>query len=430
MQNYLYGGTMLQPMAVEGYFPDSWGKLREKYLINHAIRTLLGGDSAEALAMVNGLFNAGGPGELSFSLSPETYRFGGEFFYDHGNFLRAAEIFSYFTDDAGLARQGDALWLAGFAGSARTMWLAVSGSEEGSAEIRSRVLYNLASTVDDAREAGRQLERLFAQNSSYEPGSVFGAIRYSRLVPPDRALSILERTDQAEGLFDLELLRRRSEGWTVDRTIAETWLLLNRHPNDGRLFEWAAWYFDFQRRYDETALALRNAGINRVEGPWSAIHRAYANVRENRLDEAEKLLRGITRGPDISSGSPGVAQRGLPAGAGSGRRQQPLWQASADLGLLLDKRRSPQEALGYYEIAAGLLDIVLNYNQPQETPAGGQISPETRDAARVQLLIARDLRALGRERDSRRALEYGLDLDPDNLQVRLELRRLENQGIF
>jgi amino acid transporter len=27
MQNSLYGGTMLQPMSVEGYFPDSWGKL-------------------------------------------------------------------------------------------------------------------------------------------------------------------------------------------------------------------------------------------------------------------------------------------------------------------------------------------------------------------------------------------------------------------
>ncbi|MDR1234664.1 MAG: APC family permease [Mycoplasmataceae bacterium] len=27
MQNSLYGGTMIQPMAVEGYFPDSWGKL-------------------------------------------------------------------------------------------------------------------------------------------------------------------------------------------------------------------------------------------------------------------------------------------------------------------------------------------------------------------------------------------------------------------
>jgi amino acid transporter len=36
MQNSLYGGTMLQPMAVEGYFPDSWGKLDKDGLPNKA----------------------------------------------------------------------------------------------------------------------------------------------------------------------------------------------------------------------------------------------------------------------------------------------------------------------------------------------------------------------------------------------------------
>jgi tetratricopeptide (TPR) repeat protein len=277
------------------------------------------------------------------------------------------------------------------------------------------VLYNLASTAADTGEEGRWLELLFAANAEYPPGRIFGVIRYSRISPLDRAITILSQVGETEGLFDLELLRRRSEDWTVDRTVAETWLLLNRHPDDGRLFEWAAWYFDFERRYDETAMVLRNAGINRIEGPWSAIHRAFAQVRSNNLDEAEKILRSIARGLETGTG------------AGSGRRQQPLWQASANLGLLLDQRRSPQEALGCYEIAAGLLNTVLNETDPG---LNTENALENRDGARIQLLIARDLRTLGRERESRRALEYALDLDPENLDARFELRRLENQSVF
>jgi tetratricopeptide (TPR) repeat protein len=397
------------------------GEERERYLVNSCIRTLLEGDTREALAMVNSLFDSG---EI---LREDTSRFGGEFFYDHGNFLRAAELFSLFGDDRSLARQGDALWLAGFTGSARELWRAAAASEPAGpapsqpggaldtdpAAVRARSLYNLASSAASAEEEGRWLERLFAAGGAYPPGRIFGVIRYSRLSPAERALFILEQAGSEEGLFDLEALRRRSKNWTVDRTVAETWLLLNRHPQDGRLFEWAAWYFDFQRRYEETALALRNAGINRVEGPWALLHRAFAQVRENSLGEAEKTLRSISPG----SGA------GETWGTG-GRRGQPLWQASANLGLLLDLRRSPQEALQYYETAAGLLAAggSLLKDQPG-IPAAG-LSPERRDAARVQLRIARCLKTLGREPESRRVLEYALDLDPENLEARIELRRL------
>jgi tetratricopeptide (TPR) repeat protein len=469
------------------------GEEREKYLVNACIRTLLEGETQEAAAMVNDLLGTREFSGAPAALLESTYRFGGEFFYDHGNFLRAAELFSLFSDARSLGRQGDALWLAGFTDSARGLWRVAAaeksaagqnsgalqksippGGETGgnpdSASVRARVLYNMASTASSAGEERGWLELLFAANAEYQPGRIFGILRYSRLLPLARALTILEQAGQTEGLFDLETLRRRSEDWTIDRTVAETWLLLNRHPGDGRLFEWAAWYFDFQRRYEETALALRNAGINQVEGSWAALHRAFALVRESRLDEAEKTLRGVVRLPREKAASSGGAEPEAPGGqnspgaAAGDRRDQPLWQISANLGLLLDLRRNPQEALRYYEIAAGILAAgdrlfaqvpppavsAVNDPVPEAVPEGAAppaagpppvsavsaapgipaagVSPERRDAARIQLRIARCFRAMGREPDSRRVLEYALDLDPENLQARLELRRLNAPG--
>lgn len=395
------------------------GGERERYLVNACIRTLLEEDGAgsagdrQAAAMVNALFDAP-------PLLAETSRFGGEFFYDHGNFLRAAELFSVFTDDQGLARQGDALWLGNFADQARILWQAAASGPAGSsgvletggaASLKVRAFYNLAATAPDAGEAGRWLERLFAADSEVLPGRVFGVIRYSRLVSLNQALVILEETDQAEGLFDLELLRRKSESWTVDRAVAETWNLLNRHPDDPRLFEWAAWYFDFQRRYDETLLVLRNAAINRVEGSWSGLHRAFAQFRDGDLDEAEKTLRSIVKSP----------------GEGGLQRRRPLWQAPACLGLLLEKRGNFREALGCYETAAGRLAAGGILPEDSGIPAAGVV-PERRDAARIQVHIAGLLRSLGRGPESRRPLEYALDLDPENLEARLELRRLGAGG--
>jgi len=404
------------------------GEEREKYLVNSCIRTVLEDKVQEATVMINSLFDRP-------PLLDQTILFGAEFFYDHGNPHKAAELFSVFTDDIHLGRQGDALWLAGFIDSARGIWkIAVSqnrtiepvfGEDEGS-EVKARAFYNLGATAPNTAEAEHWLEELFAVGADYLPGRVFGIIRYSRLSPLERALLILDGTDHVnEGLFDLELLRRRSESWTIDRAVAETWLLLNRHPSDGRLYEWAVWYFDFQHRYEETALALRNTGINRVEGPWSALHRAYAMMRAGQLAEAEQALRSIVRSPQENARAPG-------------RRQQPLWQASADLALLLERQNNHEEALRYYEIASAQLAGVLGYdgrpgladNEERGIPAAGT-TPERRDAARVQVRIAGVLRALGKTPESARALDYALDLDPENLEAKLEKRRMDaGKGIL
>ncbi|MDR2143745.1 MAG: hypothetical protein LBP29_05200 [Treponema sp.] len=376
------------------------GEERERYLVNAAIRILLDGNVAEALSRINALF-AGTP------LRDETRLFGAEFFYDHGDFVRSAELFSHFTDDSNIARQADALWLAGFAESAETLWkmVGVDGRPGGA---RSRSLYNLAAVSPSPDEQQIWLEMLFQDELVYEPGRVFALIRFSRLAPLERALAILERTDRSEGLFDLELLRRKSEAWSVDKTVAETWVLVNNHPGDSRLYQWAAWYFDFQRRYGETALLLAQAERSGIKEPWLELHKAFALIRENKLPEAEKLLHA-------------AAEQGE-----YGR----FWQIPADLALILDLRRNPREALALYEIAAGLQADTVTRLRSEQAASSRTAPPVLKDAARVQTRIARCLRSLGREAESRRVLDYALDLDPDNLEAALEKRRLENRGIL
>jgi tetratricopeptide (TPR) repeat protein len=397
----VYSGVMGDPATARflpaELFPllcmTAEGEERERYLVNAAIRTLLEGNLSEAMSRVNALCNQP-------PLRGETWLFGAEFFYDHGNFARSAELFSHFTDDWGIARQADALWLAGFAESAETLWK-MAGVDGRPGGARSRSLYNLAAISPSPDEQQIWLEMLFQDELVYEPGVVFALIRFSRLAPQDRALAILEKADRSEGLFDLELLRRKSETWSVGKTVAETWALVNNHPEDSRLYQWAAWYFDFQRRYGETALLLTQAERSGIREPWLTLHKAFALIRENKLPEAEKLLHA-------------VAEQGE-----YGR----FWQIPADLALILDLRRNPREALELYEIAAGLqADTVARLRS--EGAAG------LKDAARVQTRIARCLRSLGREAESRRVLDYALDLDPDNLEAALEKRRLENRGIL
>jgi tetratricopeptide (TPR) repeat protein len=374
------------------------GEERERYLVNSAIRTLLGGNVSDASSQVDALFTRP-------LLRSETWLFGAEFFYDHGNFVRSAELFSHFTDDSGIARQADALWLAGFAENAETWWKMV-GVDGRPGDARSRSLYNLASVSPSPDEQQLWLEMLFRDELIYEPGRVFALIRFSRLAPLDRALAILEKTNRSEGLFDLELLRRKSEAWSIDKTVAEAWVLVNNHPRDSRLYQWAAWYFDFQRRYGETALLLVQAERGGVKEPWLDLHKAFTLIRENKLPEAEKLLHALE-------------EQG-----GYGR----FWQVPANLALILDFRRNPREALELYEIAAGLQADTVS--RLRSTAVVGAEPPELKDAARVQIRIARCLRSLGREAESRRVLDYALDIDPDNLEAALEKRRLETRGIL
>jgi tetratricopeptide (TPR) repeat protein len=363
----------------------------EQFIINAALIRILKGDISGAGAYVRSLID-----QADGAVTRKGVFFAAEFFYDFGDPRRAAEILSRYTDEESLARQADALWLTGSQENARNLWLLLVSPTGESAvpdpQIRSRALYNLASSAPTRTAEVVYLEQLLG----HEPRHVYGIIRYTRLQNAARAIALLEDSGLLEdaALLDLERHRRKQDGWNIDRMIPETWLLLDRHHDDPRIYQWAAYYFDLQRRYGETSTLLRQARRNGVTGSWLSLHEGLGMIRQGRLSEGLEMLN------TVSVSSPAGAPASSPGNAGLNAS----WQVYANIGRVLEAERSYTAALNQYETAV-----------PWVT--------EEVDAAKIQFRISRCLRALGRERESRRVLEYARSLDPENLTIRLELGR-------
>jgi tetratricopeptide (TPR) repeat protein len=337
---------------------------------------LLKGDYTGASGRIRGLSGENRP--------PALRHLAAEYFYDFGEPLRAAEIFYRLGDEEGMLRSADALWLGGRREAARSTWRILAAGTEPAGRLRS--LYNLAASATDREEAARWLSglyRVLVSDPALRPDPLypFGIIRYTRLREAQEAAGILEG-ERENPLIDLELLRRRGELWPVERTVAETWLLLGRHPEEERLYQWGLWYFNFQRKYEETGILVKTAG-RRGGGPWLDLNAALPLMREGKLEEAEKLLRAS--------------------------REAGLWQSDANLGLILESRRAPRAALEQYGIASSRINDPLA-------------------ASRVQFRMAGCFKALGQIEEYRRALRRSLELNPDNLPARLELRNLDWQA--
>jgi tetratricopeptide (TPR) repeat protein len=320
--------------------------------------------------------------------SPELIRFAAEYYYDFGNPVRSAELFSMLPDEAALSRQADALWLAGYTDTARTIWTMLTLLPEqggAGATMQSRALYNLALTAQSREEQAVLLQHIVQQVTATESRQ-YGLILFSRLFDAPQALAVLNAERGPPGPadihIDLEILKRRTEIDEVARVIAETWLLLDSHPGAEDLYQWGVWYCNLQRNYTENAMLLRNAARHNFTGWWVNLYEALRLIREGNPDAAEVILATIPT--------------------------RTHWAAAANLGRILEARLAPVRALENYETAmAVVIELGL-----QNT------------ASRIQVRIANCLKTLGRIEESRRALEYALVLNEDNLNARLELNRL------
>jgi tetratricopeptide (TPR) repeat protein len=340
---------------------------------------------------------------LSGFSSPAFIRLAAEYFYDFGDLLRSAELFSILPDEAALGRQADALWLADDIDNARAIWAMLatnSGTATVSGEpaLRNRALYNFALSAPTLEEEAALLEKLVRERRSAahgtggDPSRRFGLIRFSRFLDAPKALAVLaaERESADDPLINLETLRRRTEIAEMARMFAEIWMLIERHPNLEYLYQWGAWYFSLQRNYTENAKLLQIAARNNFSGNWMDFYGALQQIREGHFDAAEELL-------DAAVGESGH------------------WAALANLGRVLESRRAPARALENYEKA--MAAVAESYDISEEDWQN--------TASRIQVRIALCLKTLGKIDESRRALDYALDLNPDNLTARLELSRLE-----
>jgi tetratricopeptide (TPR) repeat protein len=352
-------------------------------LANMAILRMLAGDALGAIAGIQAA--------LAISLSPELVRLAAEYFYDFGDLRRSAELFSLLPDEAALGRQADALWLAGYTDSARRIWTMQADSPTA--------LYNLAIAAPTREESAALLERLVRLDSAAVDANSprrFGLIRYSRLLDAPQAIAVLnaERSDVGpDALIDLEILRRRAETAEIARVIAEMWMLLETFPDAEDLYQWGAWYCDYQRNHTESDVLLMIAARHGFTGPWKGLHGALGSLRQGDLDAAEEALVAVAAAPHHWTNA---------------------WVAQANLGRILEARHAPARALASYERA--LASVLL---------FASSIEGWQRIASQIQLRIAFCHRAMGRATESRSALEYALELNPDNLVARLELSRLE-----
>jgi hypothetical protein len=365
--------------------------LRESMLVDAALIKIVKQEDASAILT-----------RLDDVTRDRTLDFMANYAYDFSNPLFAAEIWSRLGGEKDLANAASALYLAGESEKARNLWLLLikkNNNEAENEEARSlKILYNLALTSENIAEKNSYLESLLAgaeDNDENHDVIIAGLIMYTRLQSEERARAILAEhpLTKQEPLLDLESIDRLLASTPPERSIGETWLLLNRHPDSPELYRWAAWYFEYQRRYEELEALHRFAARHRLENPYLSFHKALGFMRNEQIKEGAELLESID--------------------------EIPAWQRYANLALIFDARHEYAAALRYYEnaaaeifpagLAAGLNDI------PREA------------AAQIYFKMARCRRILGgKTEDIRHDLERAYALDHENIDIRLALRKLES----
>jgi len=369
---------------------------REAMIINAALINIITGGSAvmevQELLWGNSAENAN-----AAALSQRALAFAADYYYDFGEMLTAAKLFSGIPTELALIRQADALWLAEYTAAARNIWNALSLSASA---YQERALYNMALTDSSEEQAARRLRTLAALGrNTGDPSRDFGIIRHSRFLDAPQAIPVLEKeiaaakadkggrslgTEQRysretlNALLELELLRRRTQVWQSGRVTGAAWLLLGNYPEDRNIYDWANWYFIHQRNYPETVLLLRAGARRDYQFPLSE---AIVSINEGNFDNAEDILSALSAG-------------------GNG-----TWEAQANLARVMELRHAPRQALEYYEKASATVDNNI-------------------DASRIKFRIAQCHKSLGNINDVRRALESALELNDDNHSARLELSRI------
>jgi hypothetical protein len=422
--------------ALRTTWPPRAGETQQPLLLDAALIHLLkstaagGADSgADTAALVSAL-------DAFDDATGKTLRFLADYYFDFGDLNRAGELFARLGGAENLEMAGAALYLANNPASAMNFWRALSEGDSIKTTPQMRARYNLASrgnaalsTQEAAPETGaeqdsappspdpRQLPEARTYIKGLEEILVFGAGQpeyeaitipaltlYTRFFPAARALAILDgdtRT-QTSPLLDMEAIKRRALQAGIQKTAGETWRLLNRHATNAPVYQWAAWFFEYQHLYSEAEAIRYVASRNKIDTPQVTLNESFARIRHEDYEGAEQTLAALKAhapAPD----------------------ETPLYQhdqaaSHANLGLLQEARHAQAAALENYETALHILAA-----NPQSPPT------IRRKAARLYILTARLYNTRQRTSESRTALAAALALDPDNINIHFALSRLGNR---
>ena len=299
--------------------------------------------------------------------------------YDFGAPEEAARLFQSVYEDNGnseyLLHEADAYVKAGQFTVAKRLWQDMLGNLSGSNLILA--LYNLGSLSDTVSEREDYFGRLLHMQKLHE----YALVQYSRLLSGSEAKALLSQSPlyYQSSLLQLETIRNDILGASSTYTTGSLWLLLNRFPQDERLYHWGAWYLYQIGNTQELEKLFSMAAEHHIEHPVLLFYKALLAIERGNLTEAEKLLASYT----------GEA-----------------WYIPANLAKVYEVTYRLPKAMEYYQLAASLAH-----------------NPVT--ASRLYEHLGNCYLKLDKNSDARRSFEYALQLNPDSITAAFALQQLE-----
>jgi len=301
--------------------------------------------------------------------------------YDFGSPEEGAHLFQSLYEAEGnrvfLLHTADAYAKAGRFTEAKRLWQDLLANLSGREKVA--VLYNLGSLSDSISKR----KAYFAQLLQIQQLHEYALVQYSRLLPREEAKAFVIQSPlySKSPLLQLEMVRNDFAGSFSTYKTGNLWFLLNRFPQDERLYHWGAWYLYQIGNTQELEKLLAMATEQHIEHPALNFYSALLAMDKGQLAEAEKLL--------ASSSSE-------------------VWYVPANLAKVYEVTYRLPKAIEYYQLAASF-------------------APNPVTASRLYEQIGTCYLHLDKNSDARRSFEYALQLNPDSITASFALQKLERQ---
>ncbi|GMO55445.1 MAG: hypothetical protein Ta2G_14620 [Termitinemataceae bacterium] len=369
----------------------------ETAITNAAVLNIAAGNLSQAAVTVM-------PFDIQTMQSEKAKRFMAEYSYDFANPLAAAQLWFNLGSDVDISRAADAFVLADDYAGARNLWGLLTKktnsnrNKEDWAAHRTRLFYNLAATTDDVIEKREALRGLFAAEEDAlgeTPSFMFGVIAWSQTMEDDLAIQFLEDShlNRTSGVLDLEIFKRQLNSIPVTKTIADTWLLLNKFPKSPDIYNWACWYFSFMRQRNEVEALKYFASQNKVVSQQLLFLDALDLMSLDSEDYTERQSAALEILKNLQV------------------ENRTSWAFYANAALIYEAKRQFREAASAYQVATELIEL-----HPKKV--------KSEKAAKVFFKMALCYKTLNDPSRQRAALERAYDFAPGDVQVRLALSKL------